>query len=56
MPHTVRRRVCAIDPTTRALNVVNVGAVKQNRKTTSRSASEPGIVPSGSIDGSLSRG
>ena len=38
------------------VNVVNVGAVKQDRNATSRSASEPGMVPSGSIDGSLSRG
>jgi hypothetical protein len=26
MPHTVRRRVCAIDPTTSAWNVMKVGA------------------------------
>src|SRR6266487_2900393 len=56
MPHTVRRRVCAIRPTTMALNVVNVGVVKQDRKTANRSANEPCTVVSGSIEGPLSRG
>src|SRR5882757_4840651 len=51
LPHTVRRRVWAIRPTTRAVNVRNVGVVKQDRNT----VSEAGTVSSGSIDGSLSR-
>ncbi len=46
MPHTVRRRVCAIRPTTMALNVVNVGVVKQDRKTANRAANEPGTEAS----------
>src|SRR3954464_11458315 len=39
-----------------ALNVANVGAVKQDRKAISRPAGELGMVASGSIDGPLSRG
>jgi hypothetical protein len=50
----VRRRVCAINPTTIALNVANVGVVKQDRKTANRPISEAGTVLSGSIDGPLS--
>src|SRR5919107_2060940 len=56
MPHTVRRRVCAIRPTTSPTNVWNVGAVKHGRNTARRPASEHGTVAPGSIDRSLSRG
>jgi hypothetical protein len=31
MPHTVRRRVCAIRPTSRPTKVGNVGAVEHDR-------------------------
>src|SRR6185503_3789547 len=56
IPHTVRRRVCAIRPTTSPMKVWNVGAVKHGRNTARRPASEDGTVVPGSIDGSLSRG
>jgi hypothetical protein len=56
MPHTVRRRVCAIKPTSRPTKVGNVGAVKHGRNTARRPASDHGTVAPGSIDGPLSRG
>jgi hypothetical protein len=48
IPHTVRLRVCVINPVTSAQNVRNVGAVKPQRQTASKSDNDGGIVPSGS--------
>jgi hypothetical protein len=51
IPHTVRRRVCAISPTTSPTNVWNAGAVKHGRNAARRPASEHGAVrPGGATD------
>src|SRR4051794_29397953 len=56
IPHTVRRRVCAIRPTTNPTKVWNVGAVKHGRNTASRPANEHGAGGAGGIGGALARG
>src|SRR6266702_5647437 len=53
MPHTVRPAGRAISPAASIANVVNVGAVKHGRNSSSSSASDPGSLLTRSIGGTL---
>src|SRR6266487_4092422 len=55
MPHTVRPAGRAISPAASSANVVNVGAVKHGRNSSSSSASDPGSLLTRSIGGNSLR-
>src|SRR5690348_5112707 len=55
MPHTVRPAGRAISPAASIANVMNVGAVKHGRNTSSSSISDPGSLVTRSIGGTPSR-